>query len=91
MLCNLYVERAFSEAISENTIGIKVNGIPINNIRYADDTVILAENANDLQALLEIGKSWISLKVSGHVFDNQLFIYLTNVLLAKRIYYFRLN
>nr|CAH7712302.1 unnamed protein product [Callosobruchus chinensis] len=34
-------------------MGIIVNGIPINNnIRYADDTAIIADNANDLQTLL---------------------------------------
>lgn len=54
MLFNLYVERAFAEVMSMCTIGIRVNGIPINNIRYADDTVILADNADDLQALLHM-------------------------------------
>jgi len=42
---------------------IKVNGIPINNIRYADDTVILADSANDLQTLLdrinEESQTWV--------------------------------
>lgn len=52
MLFNLYVERAFQEALATSTLGIKVNGIPINNIRYADDTVILADTADDLQSLL---------------------------------------
>lgn len=52
MLFNLYVERAFTESLLDSPIGIKINGIPINNIRYADDTVILADNANDLQILL---------------------------------------
>ena len=47
------MERAFTESISNSPIGIKVNGIPINNIRYADDTAILADNANDLQTLLD--------------------------------------
>jgi len=29
----------------------KVNGIPINNIRYADDTILIAEIIEDLQSL----------------------------------------
>ena len=33
--------------------GIKINGETINNIRYADDTVILANSLEDLQTLLE--------------------------------------
>jgi len=47
------VERAFTESISESPMGIKVNGIPINNIRYADDTVIIADSAPDLPTLLD--------------------------------------
>ena len=34
--------------------GIKVGGQCINNIRYADDTVLIATSENDLQALLDI-------------------------------------
>lgn len=52
MLFNLYSERAFMEAVLDSPIGIKINGIPVNNIRYADDTAVLADNANDLQTLL---------------------------------------
>nr|CAH7733485.1 unnamed protein product [Callosobruchus chinensis] len=52
MLFNLYVEGVSAEIVSERPMGITANGIPINNIRYADDTAIIAENANDLQTLL---------------------------------------
>ncbi|GFR92065.1 endonuclease-reverse transcriptase [Elysia marginata] len=38
----------------ENCPGIKVGGYNINNIRYADDTVLIAENKDDLQKLLNI-------------------------------------
>ncbi|GFO17364.1 RNA-directed DNA polymerase from mobile element jockey [Plakobranchus ocellatus] len=34
--------------------GIKVGGQNINNLRYADDTVLIAENKEDLQKLLNI-------------------------------------
>lgn len=47
------VERAFTESISDSPIGIRINGIAINNIIQADDTVILADNANDLLTLLD--------------------------------------
>ncbi|GFS04175.1 endonuclease-reverse transcriptase [Elysia marginata] len=40
------------EAISEKS-GILSNGVNINNIRYADDTVILAESEEQLQAVLD--------------------------------------
>lgn len=52
ILFNIYVEKIFQMALESETRGIKVNGIPINNIRYADDTAILANNLEDLQILL---------------------------------------
>ncbi|GFN87694.1 hypothetical protein PoB_001420000 [Plakobranchus ocellatus] len=38
----------------ENHPGIDVGGQNINNLRYADDTVLIAENKEDLQKLLNI-------------------------------------
>ncbi|GFR71836.1 endonuclease-reverse transcriptase [Elysia marginata] len=38
----------------ENCPGIKVGGYNVNNIIYADDTVLIAENKDDLQKLLNI-------------------------------------
>jgi len=34
----------FGKALAELSDGIKINGQAINNIRYADDTVIIANN-----------------------------------------------
>ena len=53
LLFNLYSERIFQEALEGQQLGIKVNGTWINNIRYADDTVLVADNINDLQCLLD--------------------------------------
>ena len=36
--------------------GISTGGVNINNIRYADDTVIMADNTEKLQALLDTVK-----------------------------------
>ena len=47
----------YSEVIMRNLEeypGIKVGGKNVNNLRYADDTVLIAENEKDLQALLDI-------------------------------------
>lgn len=33
--------------------GIKINGQNINNLRYADDTVLISDSANGLQALID--------------------------------------
>ncbi|GFS04627.1 endonuclease-reverse transcriptase [Elysia marginata] len=51
-LFNLYSEYLLQEAISEKN-GILINGVNINNIRYADDTVALAESEEQLQAILD--------------------------------------
>jgi hypothetical protein len=58
--CNLfpYLFNMFSEYIvrkvgCEDNIGIKVGGRTINNLRYADDTTILAKEKEDLEKLLK--------------------------------------
>ena len=33
--------------------GLKINGKIINNLRYADDTVLLAESEHELQRLID--------------------------------------
>ena len=38
----------------ENYTGVKINGENINNIRYADDTVLIADSVENLQRLLDI-------------------------------------
>ena len=47
----------------EAQAGIKFAGRNINNLRYADDTTLMAESEEDLKSLLmkvkeESGKSW---------------------------------
>ena len=47
----------YSEVIMRNLEEhpeIKVSGKNVNNLRYADDMVLIAENEKDLQALLDI-------------------------------------
>jgi len=52
-LFNLYAEHIMRKAsIDEAAGGIKIGGRNINNLRYADDTTILAETVDDLQYLL---------------------------------------
>ena len=53
LLFNLYSEAIMREALYEEQAGVLVNGMPVSNIRYADDTVLLAENANDLQRIVQ--------------------------------------
>ena len=56
-LFNLYSENIFG-AINTNK-GITIGGTTISNLRYADDTVLLAETEEDLQEILnEVNRNW---------------------------------
>lgn len=60
-LYNLYSKKMFSD-FEEMTIGIKVGGKIYNNLRFADDTVLIAESWDQLQVLTskvkEVGKQY---------------------------------
>lgn len=39
--------------MEDKNVGIKVNGVYINNIRYADDSILIADNIEDLQQMID--------------------------------------
>ena len=50
--------------MEETQAGIKITGRNLNNLRYADDTTVMAESEEELKSLLmkvkvESGKSWL--------------------------------
>ena len=52
-LFNLYAEYIMRNAgLEEAQAGIKIAGKNINNLRYADDTTLKAENEEELKSLL---------------------------------------
>ena len=52
-LFNLYAEYIMRIAgLEETQAGIKIAGRNINNLRYADDTTLMAENEEELKSLL---------------------------------------
>ena len=52
-LFNLYAEYIMRNAgLDEVQAGIKIAGRNINNLRYADDTTIMAESKEELKSLL---------------------------------------
>ena len=52
-LLNLYAEYMMQNAIlDEAQAGIKIAGRNINNLRYADDTTLIAESEEELKSLL---------------------------------------
>ena len=56
-LFNLYAEYIMRNAgLDEAQAGIKIAGRNINNLRYADDTTLMAESEEDLKSLLMIVK-----------------------------------
>ena len=52
ILFNLYTDYMIEEAF-EDLDGVSVNGENLTNIRYADDTVLLAESESKLQLLVQ--------------------------------------
>ena len=52
-LFNAYAEYIMRMALDNCECGINVGGRRINNLRYADDTTLLASNAEDLEHLIE--------------------------------------
>ena len=52
-LFNLYAEYIMQSArLDESQAGIKIAGRNINNLRYADDTILMAESKEELKSLL---------------------------------------
>ena len=52
-LFNLYAERIMrNPGLDEVPTGIKIAGRIINNLRYADDTTLMAESEEELKSLL---------------------------------------
>ena len=53
-LFNLYAEYIMRNArMDEAQVGIKIAGRKINNLRYADDTTLMAESEEELKSLLK--------------------------------------
>ena len=51
-LFNLYAEYIMRNAgLEETQTGIKISGRNINNLRYADDTTLMAESEEELKSL----------------------------------------
>lgn len=52
LLFNLYSDKIFKDALEDTDYGIKVNGVLLNTIRYADDTLIMCDSMEGLQDLM---------------------------------------
>eukprot|EP00794_Sanderia_malayensis_P004332 gene4332-4905_t len=52
VFCNMYSEELINDAAQDES-GLELNGMIIINIRFADDTVLLASTEEDLQRLID--------------------------------------
>jgi hypothetical protein len=57
VLFNLYVN-SLSQLLNEFAKGVDIDGTIINNLFYADDLVLIAENEKDLQAMFDLLSGW---------------------------------
>lgn len=53
MFFNIYSARIMQAAITKETAEIRVNGELINNIRFADDTLVIAHSNKNLQRMID--------------------------------------
>lgn len=53
-LFNILLEAVMLYAIHDTKIGIRVQGRLINNLRFADDIVLIADNDRDLQTIVDL-------------------------------------
>lgn len=58
MLFNLYSEHVIREETTYESSGIIVNGVPINNIRYAADTIFITDCSEETNKLVELSKEY---------------------------------
>ena len=65
--------------LEEAQAGIKIAGRNINNLRYADDTTLMAESEEELQSL------WMKVKVESEKVGLKLNIQKTKIMLSGPI------
>ena len=79
-LFNVYAEYIMRNAgLEKAQAGIKIAGRTINNLRYADDTTLMAESEEDLQSLL------IKVKEESEKFGLKLNIQKTKIMASSPI------
>ena len=79
-LLNLYAEYIMRNAgLEEAQAGIKIAGKNINNLRYGDDTTLMAESKEELKSLL------MKLKVESEKIDLKFSIQKTKIMASGPI------
>ena len=57
--------------LEEAQAGIKIAGRNINNLRYADDTTLMAESEEELKSLLMKGKERVKIWLKAQLSENE--------------------
>ena len=57
--------------LEEAHVGIKIAGRNINNLRYADDTTLMAESEEELKSLLVIVKGRVKIWLKAQHSENE--------------------
>lgn len=88
LLCflNLYSEAIFKEGVSDTETGIKVNGRPINNRRYADDSVILADCKIDQEIINRINEVSNNYRLKININKTKFMVFQTTERVSKMRY-----
>ena len=80
VLINLYAEHIMrNTGLEEAQAGIKIAGRNINNLRYADDTTLMAESEEELKSL------WMKVKEESEKVGLKLKIQKTNIMASGPI------
>ena len=67
-LCNLYAEYIMRNAgLEEAQARIKIAGRNTNNLRYADNTTLMAENVEELKGLLKVKEESENVDLKLHI------------------------
>ena len=61
--------------LEEAKAGIKIAGRNINNLRYADDTTLMAENEEELKSLLIKGMEWGGRREEGSGWGTHVYLW----------------
>ena len=74
-LFNLYAECIIRNAgLEEAQAGIKIAGRNINNLRYADDTTLMAESEEELKSLLKVKEESEKVGLKINIQKNQVMV-----------------
>ena len=84
-LLNLYAEYIMrNTGLEEAQAGIKIAGRNINNLRYADDTTLMAESEEELKSLLKV-KRRVKKLASNLIFKKLRSWHLVSLLHGKQM------